>query len=236
MLIDIHCHNDEHQQIIQVQQQHQMQSTISSTSNAEYEINRQAANAQQKLSYGVHPWQARQETVDAALLARASVIGEIGLDTTWTEVPLDIQRPVFQKQLELAAVYHKPVVLHVKGCERELLEQIQKLPVVHKLVHWYSSKHYLQQYLAVPNTWFSVGPDVFDDAAVQNVAQQVPLERLFIESDGLEGISWAQDKPLDEIDYWQTMQHLYTEVARLRKLTIIELEQQIEQNWQQFFA
>lgn len=56
MLIDIHCHNDEYQQIIQVQQQHQMQSTISSTSNAEYEINRQAANAQQKLSYGVHPW------------------------------------------------------------------------------------------------------------------------------------------------------------------------------------
>ncbi len=80
MLIDIHCHNDEHQQIIQVQQQHQMQSTISSTSSAEYERNRQVANAQQKLSYGVHPWQARQKTVDTNLLARVSVIGEIGYD------------------------------------------------------------------------------------------------------------------------------------------------------------
>lgn len=236
MLIDIHCHNDEHQQIIQVQQQHQMQSTISSTSDAEYERNRQIANAQQKLSYGIHPWQARQETVDTGLLARVSVIGEIGLDTNWTDVPLDIQRPVFQKQLELAATDHKPVVLHVKGCEWELLEQIQKFPAVHKLVHWYSAKHYLQQYLAVPNTWFSVGPDVFNDSAVQNVAQQVPAERIFIESDGLEGISWAQNKPLDEIDYWQTMQHLYAEVARLRKMTAIKLEQQIEQNWQQFFA
>lgn len=236
MLIDIHCHNDEHQKIIQVQQQHQMQSTISSTSSAEYERNRQVANAQQKLSYGVHPWQARQETVDTDLLARVSVIGEIGLDTTWTEVPLAIQRPVFQKQLELAAMNHKPVVLHVKGCERELLEGIQEFPAVHKLVHWYSAKHYLQQYLAVPNTWFSVGPDVFNDSAVQNVAQQVPAERIFIESDGLEGISWVQNKPLDEIDYWQTMQLLYDEVARLRKLTAIELEQQIEQNWQQFFA
>ena len=81
-----------------------------------------------------------------------------------------------------------------------------------------------------------MGPDVFNDSAVQKVAQQVPAEQIFIESDGLEGISWAQNKPLDEIDYWQTMQRLYDEVARLRKLTAIELEQQIEQNWQQFFA
>ena len=82
MLIDIHCHNDEHQQIIQVQPQHQMKSTLRSTTNAEYERNRQVANAQQKLSYGVHPWQARQEPIDTDLLASVSVIGEIGLDTT----------------------------------------------------------------------------------------------------------------------------------------------------------
>ncbi|WP_295728936.1 TatD family hydrolase [uncultured Limosilactobacillus sp.] len=236
MLIDIHCHNDENQQIIQVQQRHQMRSMISSTSNTEYERNRQVVNAQQKLSYGVHPWQTIQETVNMNLLAQVSVVGEIGLDTTWTAVPLDIQRSVLKKQLEFAAAYHKPVVLHVKGCERELLEHIQEFPTVHKLVHWYSANYWLKQYLAVPNIWFSVGPDVFNNLAVKNVAQQVPSTQLFIESDGLEGISWAQHKSINEINYWQTMQLLYKEVACLRRGTAIELEQQIEQNWQHFFA
>lgn len=234
MLIDIHCHNDPQNTIIHVQQEHQMASTLSSTSNEEYESNAGQVNVNQKLSYGVHPWRAQTVAINEELLNTADLVGEIGLDTTWTDVPLAIQRPVFERQLKFAANHHKPVVLHVKGCERELLQAIRKVPEIPKLIHWYSSKTLLDQYMTIPRTWFSVGPDVFNDPAVQNVARQVSLDRLFIESDGFEGISWALGQRVTGESYYQTIRRMYTTVAHWREIPVTEFERQLEQNWRRF--
>ncbi|WP_251545936.1 TatD family hydrolase [Limosilactobacillus caecicola] len=234
MYIDVHCHNDATNAILQVQQAHHMASTISSTSNAEYRNNKKQVGSRQILSYGIHPWRAATEILDEELLRHVAVVGEIGLDNTWTTVPLTVQRPAFQCQLQSAADHHQPVVLHVKGVEEELLRTIRKFPRVHKLVHWYSANELLAQYLRVPNTWFSVGPDVFKDPAVQAVARQVSLDQLFIESDGFEGISWALDRPVDQGSYYQTIQQMYQFVAKLRDLTPGQLERQIELNWHNF--
>lgn len=234
MLIDVHCHNDPHNTIIHVQQEHQMASTISSTSKAEYVRNAHQINADQKLSYGVHPWWSQTEPIKEDLLNAATLVGEIGLDTTWTDVPLAVQRPVFERQFRFAVTHHKPVVLHVKGCEPELLQTIQQFPEVPKLIHWYSAGILLDQYMAVPKTWFSVGPDVFHDCAVQHVARQVPLNRLFIESDGFEGISWALGQRVTRERYYQTLRRMYSTVARWRAIPVTQFERQLEQNWHQF--
>ena len=73
-------------------------------------------------------------------------IGEIGLDNVWCTVDLGVQRTVFERQLAFAQQLGKPVVLHTKGMEREILDTIRYYPKRY-LVHWYACPHWLQDYI-----------------------------------------------------------------------------------------
>ena len=81
-------------------------------------------------SCGVHPWNASLDTLESMLplLKQASIIGEIGMDSVWCDVDLEIQKEVFEKQLQLAKEWDKPVILHTKGQEKTILDLIRKYP------------------------------------------------------------------------------------------------------------
>ncbi len=68
---------------------------------------------------GLHPWQAASYFVNDMLpyLTACPVIGEIGMDSVWCDVPLDRQEEVFRAQLAIACQMKKPVILHTKGEE-----------------------------------------------------------------------------------------------------------------------
>lgn len=171
------------------------------------------------ISAGIHPWKADCTTWDAMepILRQVPVIGEIGLDNVWCTVDLGVQRTAFERQLAFAQQLGKPVILHTKGMEREILDTIRRYPNRY-LVHWYACPHWLQDYIDL-GCWFTVGPDAALDRDVAHLSQTVPLDRLLIESDGLDGIAWGQHVTLTPADYAAAMErHLHT-VAALRGLT-----------------
>ena len=186
------------------------------------------------ISAGIHPWKADTTAWESMepILHKATAIGEIGLDNVWCAVDMDIQREVFCRQLELASRLQKPVILHTKGMEQEVLHTIRQYPNRY-LVHWYSCKTHLQDYISM-GCWFTVGPDVLTNDAVKELAQTVPLDRLLIESDGLEALSWAQGKELTPCDYPKVMNEHLEAVAALRNLHPHALLQQMEHNLRQF--
>lgn len=68
---------------------------------------------------GLHPndirlnWESELKELENLVgHPRVVAIGEIGLDTYHTEVPLDLQVKVLEAQLELAAKYSLPVIIH----------------------------------------------------------------------------------------------------------------------------
>lgn len=70
-------------------------------------------------------------------MARAALVGEIGLDSVWCDTPMAAQRKVFAAQLDWAAAHGKGIVLHTKGCEMEIAKAVEGFP--HPvIVHWYS--------------------------------------------------------------------------------------------------
>ena len=144
--------------------------------------------------FGLHPWYADQWKVEDMMpyLEKCQVIGEIGMDSLWCNVPLKRQKKVLEKQLQIAAEWKKPVVLHTKDQEREILELIRKYPNTY-LVHWYSADHDLDGYLDL-DCYFSVGPDVIWNPAVQQVAKRVPENRILLETDGMEAVKWAGEE------------------------------------------
>lgn len=143
---------------------------------------------------GIHPWYAdRYQLRDMEQwMGLCPVIGEIGMDNVWCDVDLKIQEERFRQQLKLARGQNKPAILHTKGQEKQIAEIIRTYPNRY-LVHWYSCGFHLEDYLA-QNCYFSIGPDVWWNPAVRQVAEKVPANRLLIETDGLSAVAWAYEE------------------------------------------
>ena len=186
------------------------------------------------ISAGIHPWKA--DVTDwnemEPILREVPVIGEIGLDNEWCSVDMDVQRLAFRRQLALAMELHKPVILHTKGMEREILETIKEYPNRY-LVHWYDCDRWLEDYIAL-GCWFTVGPDVEMNGNVAALAKTLPLEKLLIESDGVEGIAWGQNCALQPKDYPMAMEQHLAAVAKLREMASDDLLRQMEHNLDKF--
>ena len=123
---------------------------------------------------GLHPWYSDKWEPEEmfSLMEKVPVIGEIGMDSVWCDVPLDRQRKALEKQLQFACEIKKPVVLHTKGQEKEIARIISHYPNTY-LVHWFSGDTGLEDYLKL-DCYFSIGPDVLWNPAVQKVAEQMP--------------------------------------------------------------
>ncbi len=78
------------------------------------------------------------------------------------------------------------------GLDVEIIELIKKYPNTY-LVHLYSADHDLDGYLDL-DCYFSVGPDVIWNPAVQQVAKRVPENRILLETDGMEAVKWAWEE------------------------------------------
>ncbi|MBQ9031635.1 MAG: TatD family hydrolase [Parasporobacterium sp.] len=146
------------------------------------------------VTFGIHPWYADQfHPQDWMELYRQSpLIGEIGMDQLWCDVPLSIQREIFEVQLQIAADLKKPVVLHTKDCEAQIAEMIRDFPEP-VLVHWYSgTEKDLESYLQL-NCRFTLGPDTsFSENHL--LLSRVPADRLLTETDGIGAVLWAYEQ------------------------------------------
>ncbi len=120
---------------------------------------------------------------------KAAALGEIGLDYHYDLSPRDVQRDVFDRQLELAWRLGKPVILHVREAHGDATELLAarwkagRLPrgVMHCYTgSWESAKQYLAMGLYVS---FS-GAVTFKNAPkLAEVARNLPLDRLLVETD-----------------------------------------------------
>ena len=147
-------------------------------------------------------------------LAKCRVIGEIGLDSVWCDVPAADQRPVFIRQLDIAREMDKRVLLHTKGCEEEIARLVAERDVP-CVVHWYSCMEHLERYLDL-DSYFTVGPGVFNDPAVREVARRAPKGRVLVETDGLSAVSWAFGREVAAKELRPTLETMLQEVASIR--------------------
>ena len=94
-------------------------------------------------SIGIHPWFVVEERIEADLAIIESklqesnclAIGECGLDKR-TEISMELQQMVFEKQLLLAQKYQKPVVIHCVAAFQEVITLKKKLNIsVPMLIH-----------------------------------------------------------------------------------------------------
>ena len=84
---------------------------------------------------GVHPHDAAKATPetfaqlrDLAGHPKVLAIGEIGLDYHYDFSPREVQRSVFERQLEIAAECHKPIEIHTREAWEDTMARVTSLP------------------------------------------------------------------------------------------------------------
>lgn len=144
-------------------------------------------------AYGIHPWQAAtaeegwlDDLRDYLAIHPQSSIGEIGLDTWIDDPSLDVQRPVFRAQLELAAELAKPMSIHCLKAWGPLMEELKACPPTAPfLMHSYGGSIECARQLLDLGAYFSFSGYFLQPrkAAVVEVFKQVPKDRVLIETD-----------------------------------------------------
>ena len=185
-------------------------------------------------TYGIHPWNAEKVAMSEMTdyLHECCVIGEIGMDSVWCKVPLEAQERAFVAQLDVAQQRNVPVVLHTKGQELEIAKILKRYSIP-ALVHWYSCDKHLERYLDM-GCYFTIGPDIDTDPTVQEVAKKAPLDRILVETDGVEGIAWAKKTKVEPEDIPQALMDITKSVAKLRNIDPATLTRHINTNFARF--
>ena len=184
---------------------------------------------------GLHPWHADKGLAEVEALKpyleRSPIIGEIGLDRPWCHVPLEEQLIVLRAQLRLAGDWRRPVLLHSKGYEAELLAELETFtePVI---VHWFSCEDsdILTAYIE-RGAYFTLGPDNGAEAGTRELWSRVSPDRILLETDGLAAIAWAENP--DSTDHNLTapglLASLETRVEHYARLHQLERQAVISQ-------
>lgn len=144
---------------------------------------------------GVHPHDARHyddkaESHIKDLLSRQRVIawGEIGLDFHYNNSPREVQIEVFKRQLNAAREAAVPVIIHTREAENETVEFLQSDysdAECRGVFHCFSgSKDLAHRALDLGFALSFSGIVTFRRAdELREIAKEVPLDRLLIETD-----------------------------------------------------
>lgn len=143
---------------------------------------------------GIHP-QDCADTDDATLAQIANLLkhdkcvalGEIGLDYHYDKAPRPKQMEVFEAQLSLASQLLKPVLVHDRQAHADILDRLKAWSGrVTGVLHCFSGSSEMARQLVDLGYFISLGgPVTFQNAAHSiEVARNVPLSRLLIETDG----------------------------------------------------
>jgi TatD DNase family protein len=116
---------------------------------------------------------------------RVLAIGETGLDYHYDNSPRDVQRQVFQRQLELAARVGLPVIIHTREADEDTERLLRAAAGVRGVLHCFTSSRALAT--AALNLGFLIsfsGIVTFPNAReLAEIAMSVPADRLLVETD-----------------------------------------------------
>lgn len=182
----------------------------------------------QRTSFGLHPWYLTKENVekDFERLAQFAdsqnivAIGECGLDKLRGE-SLDFQTVIFAKQIELAESIQKPVVIHCVRAYNEVIVLKKRLkPSIPLIIHGFNKNETVLRSLLDAGFYISIGTAILrGDKKFNQMVLQIPLERLFFETDDT-------DTPV---------QSVYTAYSEITKINISTLKSIIYENSKSVF-
>ncbi|CUH95450.1 putative deoxyribonuclease YabD [Propionispora sp. 2/2-37] len=191
---------------------------------------------------GIHPHDAkeakRKDYEQLALWAaepKVVAIGEIGLDYYYDFSPRDVQEVVFVRQLEVARQCNKPVIIHDRDAHQDTMHILKhEGKGVCGVLHCFSGSLEMAKELMKMGFYISFGgPITFKNSVkLKEIACQVPLDRLLVETDSPYLTPHPYRGKRNEPAYVRIVAE---EIARLRNMDLTELARITSDNVRKLF-
>lgn len=140
-------------------------------------------------AFGLHPWHTAKAPENWAEILEAylqkypgALVGECGLDGYKNQSP-EPQNAIFQKQLNLAAQYNRPVLIHAVKCQDDLEKYWKKLPP-RCVFHSYNGKREVLKKILASGAYVSFSFSVLQNRDCEELVKMVPDDKILIETDG----------------------------------------------------
>jgi TatD DNase family protein len=239
-LIDAHAHLDELNDLTESLQEAKaagLRSIIAVGMDAE--SNRkvlQIAGANPGFIYpalGYHPWEIKEEEVDANLsfirdhVEEGVALGEIGLDYK-IKVKKELQWRVFGELLDMAIEFDRPVIVHCRFSHRRAFEMVRERKIKRAVFHWYSGPVDLLDKILTEGYFISATPALAYSPPHWEAIQRAPIERILLETDTPVSYQGREARPKD-------VRVSLEEVAKLKRLEPSIVAMQTTANASEFF-
>lgn len=181
-----------------------------------------------QFALGYHPQNAGKISFNNSSfinnLYKTKYVGEVGLDFSKEYAAFsDIQLRVFD--FICGRAVDKIMTIHCKKAEEDVYRIIKKNGNHKVIMHWYSGNEYWLDKLIDLGCYFSINSNMLSSTKGIMIIDHIPLERLFIESDG----------PFTKVDgkryTIEKLKTIYDQTAQMRKLSDEVLRQQITKNY-----
>lgn len=174
------------------------------------------------ISVGIHPWYLTETNADnrwnalkeAVQNFLTTAIGEGGIDKL-KGPSTALQMEIFRKEAILAEEHSLPMVIHCVKAFNELIRLKQEIqPRQPWIIHGFRGKKALAMECIRHGFYLSFGTHFQED-----VLPEVPLERLFIETDESE----------------ESIENIYRRIAQSKGIPVEELQENIKKNIRKVF-
>ena len=197
-------------------------------------------------SVGIHPNDCKdstesdwQQIVSLSSDERVVAIGETGLDRYWDDCPIEIQREWLARHIELSFDTNKPLVIHMRDCEQDILEMLHRhardgriIGIMHSFA---GCQDTADQCLALGMYISFAGMVTFKKSdELRAVAAVVPSDRLLIETDSpyLSPHPKRGQRPNEPA----LVEHTARCLAEVHGVTLAELGEQTTENAKRVFG
>lgn len=156
-------------------------------------------------------------------------IGEIGMDFAYSDDKSN-QINNFEKIIELSEKIKKPLIIHSRKAEKEVLDVLESYNSFNHVMHCFSPRKSIIKRAIDLNLHFSIPTIVTRSIHFQNLVNLVPLSKLLTETDCpyLPHIKDIRNEP-------KYIPESVKMIAKIKNLTLEETKAIIYQNYQSLF-
>lgn len=195
-------------------------------------------------AFGIHPENAEQfdETHLSDILdefPELVALGEIGLDYFYCPENRLKQIKVFEKQIEIAAQRHLPIIIHTREAEKDTMQILEAamqggLLSSSGVLHCFTGTSFLaEQALNIGLYVSASGIITFKKAAdLRAIFQTIPNERLLVETDSPYLAPVPYRGKTNEPKYVMETANV---LAEIKKITLTEMDTITTQNFKKLF-
>jgi len=160
-------------------------------------------------------------------------LGEVGLDNHWIKKPvvLEKQKEMFSKVIDLALKLDKPLIVHSRSAEKDVIDMLEARGARKVLMHCFGGKKSLIERGAKLGFFFSIPPNIVRLDHFRTLVALVPMNQLLTETDGpyLAPVTGERNEPMN---VRVSLEH----IAKVKGFTVEEVERNVWLNYQRLFC